>query len=53
MSNIIMDHEHDGRALSQPALTQIGRWLLTVLVIFLGLSGPSLGYIKALEPSAD
>ena len=52
MVDLAMHHEErehsDGKA-----FVQIGRWLMTALMIFLGLSGPALGYIKAIEPQAD
>jgi len=51
MVNLVMHHEE--REHVNSTLPQIGRWLMTVLMIFLGLSGPALGYIKAVEPQAD
>lgn len=51
MTNLAMDHEeHEHRILS---VAQVGRWLMAALMIFLGLSGPALCYIKAVEPHSD
>jgi len=52
MVNLVMHHE-EREHLNSTVVAQIGRWLMTALMIFLGLSGPALGYIKAVEPQAD
>lgn len=51
MTNLAMDDEE--RARPNLSIAQVGRWLMTALMIFLGLSGPALCYIKAVEPHAD
>ncbi|MHB1217455.1 MAG: hypothetical protein ACYC1L_04550 [Alphaproteobacteria bacterium] len=51
MTNLAMDHEE--RAQRNLSIAQVGRWLMAVLMIFLGLSGPALCYIKAVEPHVD
>jgi hypothetical protein len=54
MAHLVMDHEERGHRNSSGAIfAQIGRWLMAALMIFLGLSGPALCYIKAVEPPAD
>lgn len=54
MANLVMDHaERDQGHVSGAAFAQVGRWLMAALMIFLGLSGPALCYIKAVEPPAD
>ncbi len=53
MVNLVMDEEREHRHFNSTAFAQIGRWLMTVLIIFLGLSGPALCYIKAVEPPAE
>lgn len=51
MTNLVMNHED--REHRNLGFAQIGRWLMAALMIFLGLSGPALCYIKAIEPHAD
>lgn len=54
MANLVMDHaEREHRHPNNTAFARIERWLMTALMIFLGLSGPALCYIKALEPHGD
>jgi len=54
MANLVMEHaERDQRHASGTVFAQIRHWLMAVLMIFLGLSGPALCYIKAVEPRAD
>lgn len=51
MTNLVMDREErEHRSLG---VAQVSRWLMAALMIFLGLSGPALCYIKAVEPHAD
>ena len=52
MVDLAMHHEEREHS-DSTALAQIGRWLMTALMIFLELSGPALGYIKAVEPQAE
>ncbi len=53
MANLVMSHEErDDRTATDDIFHYAGNWLFAVLMIFLGLSGPSLGYIKAVEPPA-
>lgn len=52
MVDLAMHHEEREYS-NSTALARIGRWLMAALMIFLGLSGPALGYIKAVEPQAD
>ena len=51
MTNLVVGHE--GRTYRQMNGAQIRRWVMAALMIFLGLSGPALGYIRAVEPNAD
>jgi hypothetical protein len=54
MADLVMDHaEREPQRMNNAAFARIGRWLMAALMIFLGLSGPALCYIKALEPHAD
>lgn len=54
MANLAVDHDgREHRHLSGDVFHQIGRWLMAALMIFLGLSGPGLCYIKAVEHHAD
>ncbi len=50
MANLVMSHEERDDRTTGDIFHHAGNWLFAVLMIFLGLSGPSLGYIKAVEP---
>lgn len=55
MVNLTLDHDgHQSHDLSGEVFRRIGRGLLGVLMVFLGLSGPALCYMKAVEqPHTD
>lgn len=53
MANLVMSQEENvDRALPGDIFHRVGVWAFAVLMIFLGLSGPALGYIRAVEPPA-